>query len=199
MKKSGFILFIVTVLTCILLTSCGGNIGDSAKEFLDLKNGDAALDIDLKSGACISYMKGNSIEISDADDNYDYVDGELSIKGITLDDTIESVMKKLDVKPGFASFNYEYDPYGDGCTEIGDEIYDGNVVDMEKVSALDLSLQVAYYKDGDSWTPIDYTKHGLDDFADVIVINVTFNGVHELYGDTPGTVFMLDARLLHSD
>lgn len=91
--------------------------------------------------------------------------GNLTTSGeVTIGSTIDDVLDAYDLQPGCANLNYEYDPYGDGCTEVADRVYDGTMVDLVDEHVLDLIISFGFYREDGSWKPIDLTAHSFDDY-----------------------------------
>lgn len=81
---------------------------------------------------------------------------ELIIGGISLNSMLSDVEPLLTAN--HASLDYEYDPYHDGCTEIGLSVYTGEMIDLQKIEALDCHISITYiYKNGD-WELVDNSQ-----------------------------------------
>lgn len=180
---SGIVIFSVL---CLSLCSCG-------KSGIEIKLGEIPIE-NLKSGERYCCMEGETIHSISEEENSE--EGELSVNGIMCNDTLKKVIKKLGIKKGQASFDYEYDNSGDGCTEMGSEIYNGKIPDAKKLSALDLALNVYYYKENGKWKIINLNDSELSDYKDVLRVCFDAEGVHNLYGRKSGEIFMVECELL---
>ena len=118
-----------------------------------------------------------------------YAGKKLTIGGLTVGNTVDDIIKAYDLKPGYALLDYEYDPYGDGCTDVDTCVYDGTIPSFEELSILDLDITMFYhYKDG-AWFPVDLNKHEIEDYGFILSIDFDIEGVHNLYGVKKGEAY----------
>ena len=66
--------------------------------------------------------------------------------------------------------NYEYDPYGDGTTDIASETYTGTLPDWEKKKILDLCISLAYIQEDGQWTLMDQSKQSYSDYEGSCIV-----------------------------
>lgn len=157
------------------LTGCGPaggsgstSAGDSAS-LLQFQVGEETRT--LAPGDCYRSADGSTERLSiRTEESLEQLAGNLTTSGgITLGSTMVEVMDTYNLQPGYANFNYEYDPYGDGCTELADKVYDGAMVDLVEENVLDLIISFGFYREDGSWKPIDLTAHSFDDYDTCLV------------------------------
>ena len=104
------------------------------------------------------------------EETLDQLSGNITTSnGVTIGSTIDDVMERYNLRPGYANFNYEYDPYGDGCTAVADRVYDGAMVDLAGENVLDLIISFGFYPENGSWKPIDLTAHTFSDYDTCLI------------------------------
>lgn len=121
--------------------------------------------------------------------------GELTVCGIGCGNTLHEALTALGIRAGYARFDYEYDPYGDGCTALGDCVYDGTIPSSEELSALDMVLTVYYTGENGTYEPVDLTAHDLTEYPELLLLRFCAEGVHELYGQEPGNIFSVECGI----
>lgn len=194
MKKSVAVwLALFTVFA--LLSGCG----KPDKKMLDvsafdIKKGDETVK-EIAEQESIFYRDGETVI------TYKEVEGKpvakkLTVCGIGENNTIEDVIKALNIEIGKASFDYEYDPYGDGCTEVGSAVYDGTLPSYEQLSVLDMVLNVYYIQKDGEWTAVDLKSDSLDNYPVILKISFDTEGVHDLYGKNKGEIFSLECAVI---
>ncbi len=148
--------------------SGGTSAGDSAS-LLQFQVGEETYT--LSPGDCYRSADGATERLSiRTEESLEQLAGNLTTSGgITIGSTMVEVMDTYNLQPGYANFNYEYDPYGDGCTELADKVYDGAMVDLVEENVLDLIISFGFYREDGSWKPIDLTAHSFDDYDTCLV------------------------------
>lgn len=189
MKKFIAILLCLAFVT-ILFTGCGKYDVSS----FNIKLGDKDINrLDLYES--LYYRDGEtSTSYKDTEKRCD--SETLTVCGIGEDDTIEEAIKALNVEPGFACIEYEYDPYGDGCTELESCVYDGTIPSCEELSALDLVLSIYYAYIDFNWYQINLSGEELTKYPRVLKISFDSEGVHDLYGKKTGEIFSVECSML---
>lgn len=120
-------------------------------------------------------------------------------RGITLGSTIDDVVKQYDLQPGYANLNYEYDPYGDGCTEINEEIYDGTMVELAKKHVLDLRIIFGYYQNHDQWYPVNFQTADFTAYDTCVIYSIDCEPGHNTADSASvqaGSVFSITVSYL---
>lgn len=109
-------------------------------------------DYSLQENTTLSAYLEDGFYINDEQqDNHNLVIG-----GISLDSKLSDVEPLLTAD--HAALSYEYDPYHDGCTAMGESIYTGEMIDFEKNELLDCYIRITYiYKNGD-WELVDESQ-----------------------------------------
>lgn len=125
--------------------------------------------------------------------NSDTVDnnGEF-ICNIKPGDDISDVFKEYNLEDGSYEYDYECDPYGDGCTDVKKGIYDGTLTDFEKEYVLDYMMTIYFTKDNDNWRVINLGNEDLNQYNDVIKLKIDINGVSQEYNGEPYSVLSVD-------
>ena len=89
---------------------------------------------------------------------------------IGLGVSLDYFMDTYHVQPNYAHLNYEYDPYGDGTTDIASETYTGTLPDWEKKKILDLCISLAYIQEDGQWTLMDQSKQSYSDYKGSCIV-----------------------------
>lgn len=204
MKKTTVLFTVCLLALCFVLGGCGKKAGKAENKPIQ-KLDVSALGIKALGEPVTEMQLGESLSCRDGQVTDTTVDeketthnGLLSVNRIGVDNTLADVLSAFSVAPGQASIDYEYDPYGDGCTEIGSEIYSGTLPDMQKLSALDVTVSVYYHYDNGNWNIVDLNKNNIEDLSPVFAVTFDAEGVNELYGKNPGTVFSVTCTLFEN-
>lgn len=103
-------------------------------------------------------------------EKFDYIE----INGIKIGSDISELDAFL--VPGYTNLNYEYDPYGDGCTDVNSEIYEGTLPDFDEDVVLDMFVENTYVMENGQWKQIKFDADA--DYGDQLLLFVQF----DLYG-----------------
>lgn len=90
--------------------------------------------------------------------------------GVGLGASLDYFMDAYAVQPNYAHLNYEYDPYGDGTTDIANETYTGALPDWEKKNILDLCISLAYIQEDGQWQLMDQSKQSYSEYEGACVV-----------------------------
>ena len=86
--------------------------------------------------------------------------------GVSLD----YFMDAYHVQPNYAHLNYEYDPYGDGTTDIANEVYTGTLPDWKQKKILDLCISLAYIQEDGQWQLMDQSKQSYSEYEGTCIV-----------------------------
>lgn len=174
-------LLIPAIVAALVLTACGGSAytssavsPDSSDSLFQLSIGAETVTLapsqryfswdqgtpgtecfDLNTEAVTKRWEGNTITTSE---------------NISLGASLDQIMQVYDIEPNFAQLNYEYDPYGDGCTDVANHIYDGTLPDWETAKVLDLCISIGYAQKSGQWQRMDLSQQSYSDYDGPCVV-----------------------------
>lgn len=90
--------------------------------------------------------------------------------GIGLGVSLDYFMDAYHVQPSYAHLNYEYDPYGDGTTDIANEVYTGTLPDWKQKKILDLCISLAYIQEDGQWQLMDQSKQSYSEYEGTCIV-----------------------------
>lgn len=90
--------------------------------------------------------------------------------GIGLGVSLDYFMDAYHVQPNYAHLNYEYDPYGDGTTDIANEVYTGILPDWKQKKILDLCISLAYIQEDGQWQLMDQSKQSYSEYEGTCIV-----------------------------
>ena len=90
--------------------------------------------------------------------------------GIGLGVSLDYFMDAYHVQPNYAHLNYEYDPYGDGTTDIANEVYTGTLPDWKQKKILDLCISLAYIQEDGQWQLMDQSKQSYREYKGTCIV-----------------------------
>ena len=90
--------------------------------------------------------------------------------GIGLGVSLDYFMDAYHVQPNYAHLNYEYDPYGDGTTDIANEVYTGTLPDWKQKKILDLCISLAYIQEDGQWQLMDQSKQSYSEYKGTCIV-----------------------------
>lgn len=90
--------------------------------------------------------------------------------GIGLGVSLDYFMDAYHVQPNYAHLNYEYDPYGDGTTDIANEVYTGTLPDWKQKKILDLCISLAYIQEDGQWQLMDQSKQSYSEYEGICIV-----------------------------
>ena len=90
--------------------------------------------------------------------------------GIGLGVSLDYFMDAYHVQPNYAHLNYEYDPYGDGTTDIANEVYTGTLPDWKQKKILDLCISMAYIQEDGQWQLMDQSKQSYSEYEGTCIV-----------------------------
>ena len=90
--------------------------------------------------------------------------------GIGLGVSLDYFMDAYHVQPNYAHLNYEYDPYGDGTTDIANEVYTGALPDWKQKKILDLCISLAYIQEDGQWQLMDQSKQSYSEYEGTCIV-----------------------------
>ncbi len=90
--------------------------------------------------------------------------------GIGLGVSLDYFMDAYHVQPNYAHLNYEYDPYGDGTTDIANEVYAGTLPDWKQKKILDLCISLAYIQEDGQWQLMDQSKQSYSEYEGTCIV-----------------------------
>jgi len=90
--------------------------------------------------------------------------------GIGLGVSLGYFMDAYHVQPNYAHLNYEYDPYGDGTTDIANEVYTGTLPDWKQKKILDLCISLAYIQEDGQWQLMDQSKQSYSEYEGTCIV-----------------------------
>ena len=90
--------------------------------------------------------------------------------GIGLGVSLDYFMDAYHVQPNYAHLNYEYDPYGDGTTDIANEVYTGTLPDWKQKKILDLCNSLAYIQEDGQWQLMDQSKQSYSEYEGTCIV-----------------------------
>ena len=90
--------------------------------------------------------------------------------GIGLGVSLDYFMDAYHVQPNYAHLNYEYDPYGDGTTDIANEVYTGTLPDWKQKKILDLCISLAYIQEDGQWQLMDQSKQSYSEYDGTCIV-----------------------------
>ena len=90
--------------------------------------------------------------------------------GIGLGVSLDYFMDAYQVQPNYAHLNYEYDPYGDGTTDIANEVYTGTLPDWKQKKILDLCISLAYIQEDGQWQLMDQSKQSYSEYKGTCIV-----------------------------
>ena len=90
--------------------------------------------------------------------------------GIGLGVSLDYFMDAYHVQPNYAHLNYEYDTYGDGTTDIANEVYTGTLPDWKQKKILDLCISLAYIQEDGQWQLMDQSKQSYSEYEGTCIV-----------------------------
>lgn len=112
---------------------------------------------------------------------------------VQVGDDISIVFETFDLREGEFEFDYEYDPYHDGCTDIERGVYDGTLVDFEENDVLDYMMIIYLYPEDGQWKKINLNSNSPEDFNGYITLFIDINGTAGAYDSVkPNKVMSID-------
>ena len=90
--------------------------------------------------------------------------------GIGLGVSLDYFMDAYHVQPNYAHLNYEYDPYGDGTTDIANGVYTGTLPDWKQKKILDLCISLAYIQEDGQWQLMDQSKQSYSEYEGTCIV-----------------------------
>ncbi len=90
--------------------------------------------------------------------------------GIGLGVSLDYFMDAYHVQPNYAHLNYEYDSYGDGTTDIANEVYTGTLPDWKQKKILDLCISLAYIQEDGQWQLMDQSKQSYSEYEGTCIV-----------------------------
>ena len=90
--------------------------------------------------------------------------------GIGLGVSLDYFMDAYHIQPNYAHLNYEYDPYGDGTTDIANEVYTGTLPDWKQKKILDLCISLAYIQEDGQWQLMDQSKQSYSEYEGTCIV-----------------------------
>ena len=90
--------------------------------------------------------------------------------GSGLGVSLDYFMDAYHVQPNYAHLNYEYDPYGDGTTDIANEVYTGTLPDWKQKKILDLCISLAYIQEDGQWQLMDQSKQSYSEYEGTCIV-----------------------------
>ena len=90
--------------------------------------------------------------------------------GIGLGVSLDYFLDAYHVQPNYAHLNYEYDPYGDGTTDIANEVYTGTLPDWKQKKILDLCISLAYIQEDGQWQLMDQSKQSYSEYEGTCIV-----------------------------
>ena len=90
--------------------------------------------------------------------------------GIGLGVSLDYFMDAYHVQPNYAHLNYEYDPYGDGTTDIANEVYTATLPDWKQKKILDLCISLAYIQEDGQWQLMDQSKQSYSEYEGTCIV-----------------------------
>ena len=90
--------------------------------------------------------------------------------GIGLGVSLDYFMDAYHVQPNYAHLNYEYDPYGDGTTDIANEVYTGTLPDWKQKKILDLCISLASIQEDGQWQLMDQSKQSYSEYEGTCIV-----------------------------
>ena len=90
--------------------------------------------------------------------------------GIGLGVSLDYFMDAYHVQPNYAHLNYEYDPYGDGTTDIANEVYTGTLPDWKQKKILDLCISLAYIQEDGQWQLMDQSRQSYSEYEGTCIV-----------------------------
>lgn len=90
--------------------------------------------------------------------------------GIGLGVSLDYFMDAYHVQPNYAHLNYEYDPYGDGTTDIANEVYTGTLPDWKQKKILDLCISLAYIQEDGQWQLMNQSKQSYSEYEGTCIV-----------------------------
>ena len=90
--------------------------------------------------------------------------------GIGLGVSLDYFMDAYHVQPNYAHLNYKYDPYGDGTTDIANEVYTGTLPDWKQKKILDLCISLAYIQEDGQWQLMDQSKQSYSEYEGTCIV-----------------------------
>ena len=138
-------LLALSLASALLLSGCGAGSGtDSGTEHFDLNTETVIQDWDQET--------------------------MVTSAGIGLGVSLDYFMDAYHVQPNYAHLNYEYDPYGDGTTDIANEVYTGTLPDWKQKKILDLCISLAYIQEDGQWQLMDQSKQSYSEYEGTCIV-----------------------------
>ena len=133
--------------------------------------------------------KINKDDVTDGDDNSsdesDSADttpaGHNFSTTIAKGDDLTKVMSTYNFQAGDYEYSYEFDPYGDGCTDISQGVYDGTLPDFEKKKVLDYFMLITFGYADDQWVLINHNTDDTSNYEELTLLKIDINGTAGAY------------------
>lgn len=181
MKKFNPVL-IMLLAVILVISTCACQSAPPITDVSQVQIGNET--ITLKAGDSLKVNFWNEKEIKFNDE--DRKDVPKLLGGITVGSSVDDVINAFSIKQGYCMVDYEYDPYGDGCTEIKKVDYSGTDF-LDEQNILDANFIFGYKVDQD-FAPMTYeeikayyepgaTKENL--IPKVILYTIDINGLAE--------------------
>lgn len=180
-------LLALSLASVLLLSSCGaGSVSSSSatptghtvseRSLLQLKIGNESVTLEPEQ----RYYSWSQSDTASGTEHFDLNteqvirdwDQETMVTSanIGLGVSLDYFMEAYAVQANYAHLNYEYDPYGDGTTDIANETYTGTLPDWEKKNLLDLCISLAYIQEDGQWQLMDQSKQSYSEYEGACIV-----------------------------
>lgn len=180
-------LLALSLASVLLLSSCGaGSVSSSSatptghtvseRSLLQLKIGNESVTLEPEQ----RYYSWSQSDTASGTEHFDLNteqvirdwDQETMVTSanIGLGVSLDYFMDAYAVQANYAHLNYEYDPYGDGTTDIANETYTGTLPDWEKKNLLDLCISLAYIQEDGQWQLMDQSKQSYSEYEGACIV-----------------------------
>ena len=182
-------LLALSLASALLLSGCGAGSGSTSSASSTLTDNTISerslvqLRIGNEDGTLEPEQRYYSWSASDTDSGTEHFDlnTETVIRdwdqetmvtsaGIGLGVSLDYFMDAYHVQPNYAHLNYEYDPYGDGTTDIANEVYTGTLPDWKQKKILDLCISLAYIQEDGQWQLMDQSKQSYSEYEGTCIV-----------------------------
>lgn len=180
-------LLALSLASILLLSSCGAGSASSSsatptghtvseRSLLQLKIGNESVTLEPEQ----RYYSWSQSDTASGTEHFDLNteqvirdwDQETMVTSanIGLGVSLDYFMDAYAVQANYAHLNYEYDPYGDGTTDIANETYTGTLPDWEKKNLLDLCISLAYIQEDGQWQLMDQSKQSYSEYEGTCIV-----------------------------